>query len=99
MRSRIPRPLSDSPRTQDDVSSLVELSEEIRRERRRRIHEMERERASKHPPPVPVPVPDKGPPLLLDRPMSPPRRPKEGRKLKERELVVEDRGRPRSGRR
>ncbi|PLB45914.1 hypothetical protein P170DRAFT_439613 [Aspergillus steynii IBT 23096] len=81
----------------DDVSSLVELSEDIRRARRRRIHEMERERASKNPPPVAVP--EKGPPLLLDRPMSPPRRSREGRKMKERELVVEDRGRPRSGRR
>ncbi|KAI9045345.1 uncharacterized protein KD926_008771 [Aspergillus affinis] len=54
----------------DDVSSLVELSEDIRRARRRRIQEMERERALKHPPPMPVP--DKAPPLLLDRPMSPP---------------------------
>ncbi|KAH8423521.1 uncharacterized protein LDX57_001281 [Aspergillus melleus] len=81
----------------DDVSSLVELSEDIRRARRRRIHEMERERALKHPPPMPIP--EKAPPLLLDRPMSPPRRSGERRKMKERELVVEDRGRPRSGRR
>ncbi|KAA8647094.1 uncharacterized protein ATNIH1004_005777 [Aspergillus tanneri] len=79
----------------DDVSALVELSEDIRRARRRRIHEMELQRGSMHP--APVAVPDKQAPLLLDRPLSPPLRSREGRKSRERELA-EGRGRPRFGR-
>ncbi|KAE8364571.1 hypothetical protein BDV27DRAFT_112543 [Aspergillus caelatus] len=84
----------------EDVSALVDLSEDIRRARRRRIQEIHRERSSM-PPPAPPPPPAAmpgEPPLMLDRPMSPPFRPREERRMKQRELVDDRRGRPRSGR-
>ncbi|KAE8349963.1 hypothetical protein BDV28DRAFT_50372 [Aspergillus coremiiformis] len=84
----------------DDVSALVDLSEDIRRARRRRIQEIHRERTSMPPPPPPVPpgtMPG-DPPLMLDRPISPPFRPREDRRMKERELADDRRGIPRSGR-
>lgn len=86
--------------TQDDVSALVDLSEDIRRARRRRIQEIHRERSSMPPPAPPAPpaaMPGE-PPLMLDRPMSPPFRHREERRMKQRELVEDRRGRPRSGR-
>ncbi|KAE8377208.1 hypothetical protein BDV26DRAFT_264126 [Aspergillus bertholletiae] len=84
----------------DDVSALVDLSEDIRRARRRRIQEIHRERSSMPPPAPPVPpttMPGE-PPLMLERPMSPPFRPREERRMKQRELFDDRRGRPRSGR-
>ncbi|GMG14542.1 unnamed protein product [Aspergillus oryzae] len=84
----------------DDVSALVDLSEDIRRARRRRIQEIHRERSSMPPPAPPAPpaaMPGE-PPLMLDRPMSPPFRHREERRMKQRELVEDRRGRPRSGR-
>ncbi|KAE8157042.1 hypothetical protein BDV40DRAFT_61543 [Aspergillus tamarii] len=84
----------------EDVSALVDLSEDIRRARRRRIQEIHRERSSM-PPPAPPPPPAAmpgQPPLMLDRPMSPPFRPREERRMKQRELLDDRRGRPRSGR-
>ncbi|PIG87118.1 conserved glutamic acid rich protein [Aspergillus arachidicola] len=84
----------------DDVSALVDLSEDIRRARRRRIQEIHRERSSMPPPAPPAPpaaMPGE-PPLMLDRPMSPPFRPREERRMKQRELVDDRRGRPPSGR-
>lgn len=85
----------------EDVSALVDLSEEIRRARRRRIQEIHRERTSLPPPPPPPVPPAAMPgdrPLMLDRPASPPFRHREERRIKERELVDDRHGRPRSGR-
>lgn len=78
---------------QDDIAALVDLSEDIRRARRERIHEIHRERASLPPPPAPIPVRT---PLMLERPPLP-RHPWEEEKIRERDLVIEER-RPARGR-
>ncbi|RAK98883.1 uncharacterized protein BO80DRAFT_426986 [Aspergillus ibericus CBS 121593] len=79
---------------QEDVDALIELSEEIRRARRRRIQEIHRERATMPlgPPPL-IPAADKTSPLLLDHPTGPPRFVRDERRKKEREFV-EHRWRP-----
>ncbi|KAJ9290241.1 hypothetical protein DTO021C3_2240 [Paecilomyces variotii] len=77
----------------DDIAALVDLSEDIRRARRERIHEIHRERASLPPPPAPIPVRT---PLMLERPPLP-RHPWEEEKIRERDLVIEER-RPARGR-
>ncbi|KAE8146462.1 hypothetical protein BDV25DRAFT_49718 [Aspergillus avenaceus] len=82
----------------EEVSALVDMSEDIRRARRRRIQEIHRERASMPPPPpAPEEMPVK-PPLMLDSPIPPPFGIREERRMKERDLVEDRRGRPRSGR-
>ncbi|KAF9891193.1 hypothetical protein FE257_004757 [Aspergillus nanangensis] len=72
----------------DDVSALVEKSEEIRAARRRQIQEIHsRRRASMPPPRV---LRDEAPPL---RPASPRRRHRDRRRMKEQEIVEDPRGR------
>ncbi|PWY96424.1 hypothetical protein BO94DRAFT_580272 [Aspergillus sclerotioniger CBS 115572] len=75
---------------QEDVDALIELSEDIRRARRRRIQEIHRERASMPlgPPPL-MATADKTGPLLLDHPAGPPRFVRDERRKKERDVVVE----------
>lgn len=65
------------------MSALVDLSDDIRQARRRRIHEIHRERTSL-PPPL-VPVGRRSAPLLMDRVPSPRRGIPRGR-----ELIVEE---------
>ncbi|PYI06169.1 hypothetical protein BO78DRAFT_470184 [Aspergillus sclerotiicarbonarius CBS 121057] len=75
---------------QEDVDALIEVSEDIRRARRRRIQEIHRERASMPlgRPPL-IPAADKTGPLLLDHPPCPPRFVRDERRKKERDVVVE----------
>ncbi|RLL98133.1 hypothetical protein CFD26_106742 [Aspergillus turcosus] len=74
----------------DDISALVELSEDIRRARRQRIQEINRERASMRLPFVPEP-PVSPAPVLPGRPPSPRLRGRDERRLKkERELIIEE---------
>lgn len=79
---------------QDDVSALVDLSDDIRQARRRRIHEIQRERTSL-PPPLAAGERRPAPPMP-ERGHSPRRRPPE--RPRERELVLEDRRRRPPGR-
>lgn len=69
------------------MSALVDLSDDIREARRRRIHEIHRERTSL-PPPF-VPVGRTSTPLLMDRAPSPRLRMREG-VPRGRELIVEE---------
>ncbi|RJE24053.1 hypothetical protein PHISCL_03589 [Aspergillus sclerotialis] len=77
----------------EDVSALVDLSDDIRHARRRRIHEIHRERTSM-PPPLP-PAERRSGPLLMDRERVPSPRlrlrdERERPRLRDREMVVED---------
>ncbi|OJJ48385.1 hypothetical protein ASPZODRAFT_1579904 [Penicilliopsis zonata CBS 506.65] len=88
----------------EDIAALVELSDKIRRARRRRIHEIHRERLSMPPAPILAlaPPPPPPPPLLemarppplpaiSDRKRLPaPRRSWDEIRYKEEELVVDD---------
>lgn len=76
----------------EDVSALVEKSEDIRLARRRRIQELDRRRAS-----VPSPRSLHEEPVM--RPPSPRRRHRDGRRARERDFIESSRERDRSGRR
>ncbi|KAL4904495.1 hypothetical protein BDW74DRAFT_25425 [Aspergillus multicolor] len=67
----------------DDVSALVEDSDNIRRERRRRIKEIQRERAFLPPPSSSRRSPNKPAPMLAERPPSPPVPPSSPRQHRE----------------
>ncbi|KAL5359426.1 hypothetical protein BJX96DRAFT_183759 [Aspergillus floccosus] len=71
----------------DDVSALVELSEDIRAARRRRIQELDRRRGS-----VRSSIPLRDEPLLSMEPSR--RRHRDGRRPKDREIREDGRGRP-----
>ncbi|KAL4920875.1 hypothetical protein BDW62DRAFT_175468 [Aspergillus aurantiobrunneus] len=80
----------------DDVSALVEHSDDIRRARRRRIQEIQRERASV--PPSSRRSPNKSAPALPERPPSPPVPPSPPRQHREDRREERKEGR-RQGRR